>query len=55
MILEAEIKFLKAHDRPVICTEYMARTIGSTFENSLPVFKKYNVGAINWGLVFGKT
>ncbi|HEY4874070.1 MAG TPA: 1,4-beta-xylanase, partial [Puia sp.] len=21
----------------------------------LPVFKKYNVGAINWGLVSGKT
>lgn len=33
----------------------MARTIGSTFQNSLPIFKKYNVGAINWGLVFGKT
>lgn len=31
VILEAEIKLLKLHGRPIICTEYMARTIGSTF------------------------
>jgi len=28
---------------------------GSTFEGSLPIAKKYNVAAINWGLVAGKT
>mgnify|MGYP001549093681 CR=1 FL=1 len=33
----------------------MARHIESTFENILPVLKKYNVGALNWGLVAGKT
>jgi hypothetical protein len=33
----------------------MARGNGSTFDGSLPVAKKYNVGAINWGLVAGKT
>ncbi len=32
----------------------MARGNGSTFEGSLPILKKYNVGAINWGLVQGK-
>jgi hypothetical protein len=53
--LEKEIKDLQKYDRPVICTEYMARTRGSRFETHLPVFKKYNVGAINWGLVSGKT
>jgi hypothetical protein len=41
--------------RPVICTEYMARTTGSTFPALLPFFKKEHVGAINWGLVSGKT
>jgi len=41
--------------RPVICTEYMGRFTGSTFENCLPVLKEANVGAINWGLVSGKT
>ena len=33
----------------------MARGNGSTFQGSLPIAKKYNVGAINWGLVAGKT
>lgn len=54
--LERQIQELQARfHRPVICTEYMARTHKSTFEGSLPVFKKYRVGAINWGLVQGKT
>jgi Cellulase (glycosyl hydrolase family 5) len=52
---EARIKELLPYGRPVICTEYMARGAGSTFDNSLPIAKKYHVGAINWGLVAGKT
>jgi len=53
--LEKQINELRQYDRPLICTEYMARTRGSRFETHLPVFKKYDVGAINWGLVSGKT
>jgi hypothetical protein len=53
--LENEIIELKKRGRPLICTEYMARTHGSTFEKNLPVLKKYNVGAINWGFVSGKS
>lgn len=53
--LENEIKSLLQYGRPIICTEYMARTSESYFETHLPIFKKYNVGAINWGLVAGKT
>jgi Cellulase (glycosyl hydrolase family 5) len=52
---EAKIVSLKPLGRPLICTEYMARGAGSTFDGSLPVAKRYNVGAINWGLVAGKT
>jgi hypothetical protein len=52
---EARIVSLKPLGRPLICTEYMARGNGSTFDGSLPVAKRYNVGAINWGLVAGKT
>jgi len=52
---EARIKELQIQHRPIICTEYMARGAGSTFDESLPIAKKYNVGAINWGLVAGKT
>lgn len=46
---------LIADGRPVICSEYMARTADSTFADCLPVFKKFGIGAINWGLVSGKT
>ncbi|MFC4210283.1 cellulase family glycosylhydrolase [Pedobacter lithocola] len=49
------IDLLKASGRPLICTEYMARTRNSRFSNILPLLKKENVGAINWGFVAGKT
>jgi len=52
---EKRVEWLEAYHRPVICTEYMARSAGSTFDTVLPIAKKYNVGAINWGLVAGKT
>jgi hypothetical protein len=52
---EAAIKSLQRFGRPILCTEYMARGNKSTFEGSLPVAKKYNVAAINWGLVAGKS
>lgn len=51
----ARIKQLKRLGRPLICTEYMARTFGSTFESILPLLKEEQVGALNWGLVSGKT
>ncbi len=49
------IQLLKMHGRPMICTEYMARTRGSEFATILPLLKENKVGAINWGLVAGKT
>ena len=52
---EKRIVWLQRLKRPIICTEYMARGNGSTFEGSLPVLNKYKVGAISWGLVQGKT
>ncbi len=52
---EKRIQWLQAWHRPIICTEYMARPRGSTFQAILPIAKKYNVGAINWGFVAGKT
>lgn len=53
--LEREITELKKHGRPVICTEWMARTCGSLVSTNLPVFARENVGCLNWGLVAGKT
>ncbi len=52
---EARIKQLQPYGRPILCSEYMARGAGSTFDNSLPIAKRYHVAAINWGLVAGKT
>jgi hypothetical protein len=53
--LEKRIVWLERYQRPLICTEYMARGNKSTFASSLPVLKKHKVAAINWGLVAGKT
>lgn len=47
--------YMAAYDRPMICTEYMARTTGSTFEDILPVMKQLNIGGMNWGFVQGRT
>ena len=52
---EKRINWLTRYNRPILCTEYMARGNNSTFQNSLPVAKKYKVAAINWGLVGGKS
>lgn len=43
------------YGRPVICTEYMARGNGSTFDGSLPIGKRLDVGMVNWGFVDGRT
>jgi alpha-galactosidase len=52
---EKRIGALLVHRRPLICTEYMARTAGSRFEDILPLFKAHEIGAMNWGFVKGKT
>ncbi|MDT8390615.1 MAG: 1,4-beta-xylanase [Lentisphaeria bacterium] len=49
------IETCAATGRPLICTEWLARGHGSTFADCLPVFRKHCAGAINWGLVSGKT
>lgn len=53
--MQITIHSLRRLDRPLICTEYMARPRGSTFESVLPILKKENVGAYNWGFVSGKS
>ncbi|WP_426166999.1 cellulase family glycosylhydrolase [Sandarakinorhabdus sp. DWP1-3-1] len=49
------IDWLRAFDRPLLCTEFMARPTGSTFEAILPIAQAAGVGAFCWGLVRGKT
>ncbi len=52
---EQRIRWLQSYHRPILCTEFMARPMGSTFDMILPVAKQNHVAAINWGLVGGKT
>lgn len=52
---EARISELSPLGRPILCTEYLARSQGSTIEGILPIAKQHNVGAYNWGFVAGKT
>jgi hypothetical protein len=54
-VFEARATSLAVYGRPILCTEYMARGAGSTFDTILPIGKKLKVGMINWGFVNGKT
>ena len=49
------VKELENYNRPLLCTEYIAREYQNTFENILPIFYDNKIGAYNWGLVSGKT
>ena len=52
---EKRIGWLRRYNRPILCTEYMARPMKSTFQNVLPYLKEQKVGAYNWGFVSGKS
>jgi len=53
--LTTQIQALQAHERPLICTEWLCRHLNCTPETYLPVLRQYRVGAIHWGLVNGLT
>lgn len=53
--MKKRIESLRRFHRPIICTEYMARPMGSTFMAILPILKAEKVGAYNWGFVSGKS
>ena len=43
-------RFAKIDDRPLVCTECMIRTNGSTLARTLHEFEKYHIGFYSWGL-----
>lgn len=49
------VQELSGYGRPLLCTEYMARGAGSTFDGVLPLAKRANIGMINWGFVVGRS
>ena len=51
----ANIEVMKKYNRPMMCTEWLNRGAGNTFETHLPLYKGENIGTYHWGLVLGKT
>jgi len=51
---KARARATMALGRPVICTEYLNRPGGCTFQALLPYMKENGIGAIHWGFVTGK-
>jgi len=53
--LAARVDALRRYERPIWCTEWLARGMGSTIDPHLAWMKDARVGAYNWGLVAGRT
>lgn len=54
-VTQGIIQAMKIYGRPIVCSEYMARPLNSTFLTHVPMFYQQGVSCINWGLVSGKT
>jgi hypothetical protein len=46
---------LQALGRPVMCTEWLARPVGSLMSEQLPLFARHKVGSYHWGFANGRT
>lgn len=53
--MKRRVNEVKKFNRPILCTEYMARPNKSTFDPHLGCLQGDNIGAYNWGFVAGKT
>lgn len=53
--IRAKLAVCKRYGRPVVCTEWLRRQTGNTFQALLPLFRKEKIGCYNWGLVAGRT
>ena len=53
--LERKISELRVEGRPILCTEWLNRPLGSVAETCLPVLARQSVACFHWGLVNGKT
>ena len=48
------MEYALQYGRPVLCSEWMARTRGSDYPSILPLFKEKKIGSFSYGLVNGK-
>lgn len=54
-VLRHRVAALRRYGRPILCTEWLARGLGSWFDPHLAWMKREGVGAYCWGLVAGRT
>jgi len=53
--LQRRVEALRRYDRPIWCTEWLARGLGSCFDPHLGWMRDAGIGAYCWGLVAGRT
>lgn len=53
--MQQRVATLRRFERPLLCTEFMARSAGSTFDPHLGWMKDAGVGAYCWGFVAGRS
>lgn len=53
--LESRVRALRRWGRPLLCTEFLARGLGSAFDPHLGWLRGEGIGAYCWGLVAGRT
>jgi hypothetical protein len=46
---EKHVQWLERYHRPIVCTEFMARPVGSTFDAILPLAKQHHVAGCQLG------
>ena len=49
------VDYLATHDRPMACTEWMARSVDSRIVDQLSMLKRRDIGCFQWGLVKGRS
>jgi len=54
-LLQHAVEQLVGYDKPLVCTEYMARGANSYFNPNMEYLQEAGVAAYNWGLVSGLT
>jgi len=53
--LRAHVDELRKAGRPLLCTEWLARGLGSIVATHLPYLREERIGCFHWGLVNGRT
>jgi hypothetical protein len=53
--LRGVVDSLRREGRPLLCTEWLARGLGSLAATHLPYFRAEQIGCFHWGLVNGRT